>query len=90
MNVSVVARFALDIVMVLAVFTIGAALVWGIMSWRRAKAAQDHHEDAAVAERQRLEDGETPPGTFAEVDESGRNWSKERGSNPPTPMPPRN
>lgn len=83
-------NFDFDIVMVLAVFTLGAVLLWGILSWLRAKQAKDHHKDAAVAKRQRDEDAETPPGTFTEVDESGRNWTKERGANPPTPMPPRN
>lgn len=83
-------NFDFDIVMVLAVFTLGAVLLWGILSWLRAKQAKDPHKDAAVAKRQRDEDAETPPGTFAEVDESGRNWTKERGANPPTPMPPRN
>lgn len=83
-------NFDSDIVMVLAVFTIGTALLWGILSYLRAKQAKDHHEDAAVAERQRREDAVTPPGTAAEVDDSGRNWTKERGANPPTPMPPRN
>lgn len=83
-------NFDFDIVMVLASFTLGAVLLWGILSWLRARQAKEHHEDAAVADRQRHEDAETPPGTFAEVDESGRNWTKERGANPPTPMPPRN
>ena len=49
-----------DIVGALAFFTIGAALVLIIISWMRAKKAQDHHQDAAVAQRQRMEEG-TPP-----------------------------
>lgn len=82
-----------DLIMILAVFTLGAGLLWGILSWLRAKQAKQHHEDAAVAERQREEDIASPSGrtgTFAEVDEKGRNWSEERGANPPTPTPPRN
>ncbi|RNJ63917.1 MAG: hypothetical protein EDM03_06095 [Porphyrobacter sp. IPPAS B-1204] len=81
-------NFDFDIVMVLASFTLGAVLLWGILSWLRAKQAKDHHEDAAVADRQRHEDAEATPGTLDKVDESGRNWTKERGANPPTP--PRN
>lgn len=83
-------NFDFDIIMILAVFTIGAALLWGILSYLRAKQAKDHHEDAAAAGRQRREDAKATHGSFAEVDESGRNWTKERGANPPTPMPPRN
>lgn len=87
-------NFDFDIVMILASFTIGAALLWGILSYLRAKQAKDHYEDAAVAQRQRQEDAEAAANprsdTFNEVDESGRNWTKERGANPPTPMPPRN
>lgn len=82
-----------NLIMILAVFTLGAALLWGILSWLRAKQARDHHKDAAVAERQREEALTAPDGragTFAEVDDKGRNWSEERGANPPTPMPPRN
>lgn len=80
-----------DIVMILAVFTLGAGLLWGIISWLRAKQARDHHEDAAVAQRQRTEERE---GVMEEPD-AGRSWSEERGRNPttpepPTPMPPRN
>lgn len=106
-----------DAVMFLALFTLGAGLVIGIISLTRAKRAQDHHEDAAVAQRQRREDAEMPvEGTPGNIDptvsdhsgdapappvqtrngvptaptDSGRSWSKERGANPPTPMPPRN
>lgn len=81
-----------DVVGALAFFTIGAVLVFAIVSWMRAKKAKDHHEDAAVAQRQRMEDGETEevraPDDFRAPNDSGRSWSKERGANPPTP--PRN
>jgi hypothetical protein len=88
-------NFDFDIVMILALFTIGAVLIYAIVSRRRASSAQDHHEDAAVARRQRAEDaavasGEARAEDFAETDGSNRNWSEERGANPPTPMPPRN
>jgi len=86
-----------DIVGALAFFTIGAVLVFGIISWTRAKKAKDHHEGAAVADRQRMDDGlavrdqrstdpdsTLPPGRVAPTD-GGRSWSKERGANPPTP-----
>jgi hypothetical protein len=110
-----------DAIMFLALFTLGAGLVIGIISFTRAKQAQDHHDDAAVAQRQRHEDAEMPvEGTPGNIDptvsdhsedapgsapehtdrsrngvpvsptDSGRSWSKERGRNPPTPMPPRN
>lgn len=83
-----------DLIMILAIFTLGAGLLWGVLSWLRAKSAQDHHEDAAVAQRQRTEDPEAPAEgtrpTFSETDHTNRNWSEERGANPPTPMPPRN
>lgn len=49
-------NFDFDAVMFLALFTLGAGLVIGLVSWMRARKAQDHHEDAAVAERQRHED----------------------------------
>lgn len=83
-------NFDFDIVMVLALITIGSVLVIGLVSRMRAKKAQDHHDDAAVAQRQRAEDG-----TEGEEPSSGRTWSEERGrnpptANPPTPMPPRN
>jgi hypothetical protein len=73
-----------DVVGALAFFTIGAALVFGIISWMRAKKAQDHHEDAAVAQRQRAEEAS---GTREEpvTDSAGRSWTYERGANPPTP-----
>lgn len=89
-----------DIVGALAFFTIGAVLLFGIVSWMRARKAQAHHDDAAVAQRQRMEDGTTrgeerrasereglPADRVAPTD-GGRAWSKERGANPPTPMPP--
>jgi hypothetical protein len=83
-----------DIVMTLALFTIGAVLVIGLVSLLRAKKARDHHDGAAVAEREReqLAAGKRdvrPTTPHEEVeDASGRSWSKERGANPPTPMPP--
>jgi hypothetical protein len=110
-------NFQFDAIMFLALFTLGAGLVIGIISFTRAKQAQDHHEDAAVAQRQRHEDAAMPvEGTPGNIDptvsdhsgdpdtppvqtrngvpvaptDSGRSWSKERGANPPTPMPPRN
>jgi hypothetical protein len=88
-------NFDFDIVMILALFTIGAVLVYAIVSRQRAASAQKHHEDAAVARRQRAEDAAAPtteahPDGFTETDGSNRNWSEERGANPPTPMPPRN
>lgn len=49
-------NFEFDAVMFLALFTLGAGLVIGIISFTRAKRAQDHHEGAAVAERQSHED----------------------------------
>ena len=87
-------NFDFDIVMVLALFTIGAVLVFAIVSRMRAKKAQDHHEGAAVADRQRAEDtaatAEGLTGAPAETDDKQRNWAQERGANPPTPTPPRN
>lgn len=89
-----------DIVGALAFFTIGAVLVFGIMSWMRARKAQAHHDDAAVAQRQRRDDGITRederranerdglPADRVGARDSGRTWSQERGANPPTPMPP--
>lgn len=70
-----------NLIMILAVFTLGAGLLWGIMSWLRAKKAQDHHEGAAVAERQRTEGNVSP----SDEEPASRTWSKERGANPPTP-----
>ncbi len=83
-------NFDFDAVMFLALFTIGAALVIGIVSRRRAKKAQDHHEDAAVAQRQRHEDAAPAsahgtPDEFTANSDSGRSWTKDRGANPPTP-----
>jgi hypothetical protein len=49
-------NFEFDAVMFLALFTLGAGLVIGIISFTRAKRAQDHHKGAAVAERQSHED----------------------------------
>lgn len=98
-------NFQFDAVMFLALFTLGAGLVVGVVSWLRARNAQAHHEDAAVAERQRHEDVAAPvEGTPGNIDptvsdhsgdtpaltESDRSWSRERDRNPPTPMPPRN
>lgn len=87
-------NFDFDAVMFLALFTLGAGLVIGIISWLRARKAQDHHEDAAVAQRQRKEDAEATlegtPGDGVAPTDSGASWSKDRGANPPTPMPPRN
>jgi hypothetical protein len=111
-------NFDYNTIMLLAVFTLGMGLVIGVVSLLRAKKAQDHHEDAAVAERQRHEDADAPvEGTPGSIDptvtdhhhpaparapghsdngvpvaptDSGRSWSKERGTNPPTPEPPRN
>jgi len=62
-------NFDFDTVMFLALFTLGAGLVIGIISMTRAKKAQDHHEDAAVAQRQRHE-GDTAPveGTPGSID----------------------
>lgn len=85
-------NFDFDIVMVLALFTIGSVLVFAIVSRTRAKKAQDHHEGAAVADRQRAEDAraatEGMSSTPAETDGQQRNWTEERGANPPTPIPP--
>lgn len=98
-------NFQFDAVMFLALFTLGAGLVVGVVSWLRARNAQAHHEDAAVAERQRHEDAAAPvEGTPGNIDPtvsdhggdtpaptgSDRSWSSEHGRNPPTPMPPRN
>lgn len=82
-----------DIVGALAFFTIGAVLVFGIISWMRTKKAQDHHEGAAVADRQRAEDNaglrdaprDSRTGEAIVAKDSGRTWSQERGANPPTP-----
>jgi len=87
-------NFDFDVVMFLALFTIGTVLVLGIISWIRARRAQDHHQDAAVAQRQRMDEAEgepdRAPNEFSAPNDSGRSWSKERGANPPTPMPPKN
>jgi hypothetical protein len=90
-----------DVVGTLAFFTIGTVLVLAIISWMRAKKAKAEHKDAAVAQRQRIEDGEprrdgnttmrdsgpTTADRAGEAD-SGRTWSHERGANPPTPVTP--
>lgn len=56
-------------IMVLAVFTLGMGLVIGVVSWLRANKAQDDHEDAAVAQRQRHEDPAAPvEGTPGSID----------------------
>jgi hypothetical protein len=54
-------NFDFDIVMILAVFTLGGGLLWGITSYMRAKKAEDHHEGAAVADRQAQEGPDAPP-----------------------------
>lgn len=62
-------NFDFDVVMFLALFTLGAGLVIGLVSWLRAKKAEDHHEDAAVAQRQRHEDADAPlEGTPGSID----------------------
>ena len=70
-------NFDWDIVMILALFTIGSVLVIGLVSRMRAKKAQDHHEGAAVERRQRKQHNvphqKIPP---------------EKMNNPPTPRPP--
>lgn len=87
-------NFDFDAVMFLALFTIGSALVIGIVSRMRAKKAQDNHQDAAVAQRQRHEDAaassDGTPDDFSANSDSGRSWTKDRGANPPAPNPPRN
>lgn len=98
-------NFQFDAVMFLALFTLGAGLVIGIISLTRAKRAQAHHEDAAVAARQRREDPDAPvEGTPGHIDptvsdhdarvpasaDPDRSWIKHQRGNPPTPMPPRN
>lgn len=62
-------EFEFSTVMALALFTLGAGLVIGIISFTRAKQAKDHHEDAAVADRQRHEDPAVPDeGTPGNID----------------------
>lgn len=62
-------NFDYNTIMLLAVFTLGMGLVIGVVSWLRAKNAQDHHENAAVAERQRHEDPAEPiEGTPGSID----------------------
>ena len=63
-----------SIVMTLAIFTLGAVLLWGIVSFFRAKKAQDHHEGAAAEGRNPMQSSEPVP--------------PEKGRNPPTPAPP--
>lgn len=63
-----------NIVMLLAIFTLGAVLLWGILSFLRAKKAQDHHEGAAAEGRNPMRSSEPVP--------------PEKGRNPPTPVPP--
>lgn len=63
-----------NIVMLLAIFTLGAVLLWGILSFLRAKKAQDHHEGAAAEGRNPMQSSEPVP--------------PEKGRNPPTPAPP--
>lgn len=62
-------NFDYNTIMLLAVFTLGMGLVIGAVSFLRAKRAHDHHEDAAVAERQRHEDPDAPmEGTPGDID----------------------
>lgn len=62
-------NFDYNTTMLLAVFTLGMGLVIGVVSWLRAKNAQDHHEDAAVAQRQRHENPAAPvEGTPGSID----------------------
>lgn len=62
-------NFDYNTIMLLAVFTLGMGLVIGVVSWLRARNAQDHHEDAAVAERQRHEEADAPiEGTPGHID----------------------
>jgi hypothetical protein len=92
-----------NLIMILAIFTLGAGLIFGLWSFTRAKKAQDHHEDAAAAQRQRREPPNIPPdGTPGSIDPTTTDhrgdapkgtegsWSQDRADNPPTPMPPRN
>jgi hypothetical protein len=65
-----------DIVMFLALFTLGAGLLWGVWSYTRAKKAQDNHEGAAAEGRDPMHSREPVP--------------PEKGQDPPTPMPPPN
>lgn len=69
-------NFDWDIVMILALFTLGTVLVFGIVSYLRAKKAQDHHEGAAAEGHEPMRSNEPVP--------------PEKGKDPPTPMPPRN
>lgn len=62
-------NFDYNTIMLLAVFTLGMGLVIGVVSFLRAKQAQEHHEDAAVADRQRHEDPDAPmEGTPGDID----------------------
>lgn len=62
-------NFDYSTIVLLSVFTLGMALVIGVISFLRAKKAQDRHEDAAVAERQRHEDQAAPiDGTPGSID----------------------
>ncbi|HSJ79229.1 MAG TPA: hypothetical protein VK913_10900 [Erythrobacter sp.] len=92
-----------NLIMILAVFTLGAGLLYGLWSFTRAKKAQDNHEDASVAQRQRHEDVNiAPDGTPGSIDPTVSDhrgdapkgpdpaWSQDRANDPPTPMPPRN
>jgi hypothetical protein len=72
--------FEFSTVMALALFTLGAGLVIGIISFTRAKQAQDHHEDAAVADRQRHEDPAAPvEGTPGNIDPTVSDHHHDRG-----------
>ena len=76
-------NFQFDAVMFLALFTLGAGLVIGIVSYTRAKKAKDHHENAAVAERQRHEDPRADVGgTPGDIDPT---LSDRSGSRPAAP-----
>lgn len=80
-------NFDYNTIMLLAVFTLGMGLVIGVVSFLRAKNAQDHHEDAAVAERQRHEDSDAPmEGTPGDIDPTVSDHNHGSG---PAPAPDR-
>ncbi|WP_017665480.1 hypothetical protein [Porphyrobacter sp. AAP82] len=77
-------NFDYDTIMLLAVFTLGMGLVIGVVSWLRAKNAQDHHEDAAVAERQRHEEPDAAlEGTPGNIDPTVADHGSEPAAAPP-------
>jgi hypothetical protein len=63
-----------NIVMTLAIFTLGAGVLFALWSFTRAKKAQYHHEGAAAEGRNPMQSDEPVP--------------PEKGKDPPTPMPP--